>query len=132
MFNLELEVYLASVLVLAILHTLGEVLYKNATTSFVRLKGIPRSQFSFRTLNIPLVIKGVSIGISLGVKIIYGIFLGLNPLSVTAGLFLGSIAIFSIIFGKLFFHEQVSPYQILGYFDCIGNYNFDGVTSGFL
>ena len=115
MFNLEVVVYLASVLVLAKLHTLCEVLYKNATTSFVRLKRIPRSKFSFRTLNVPLVIIGVSIGISLGVKIIYGILLGLYPLSVTAGLFLGSIAIFSIVFGKLFFHEQVSPYQALGF-----------------
>ena len=114
MLNLEVGVYLASVLVLAILHTLGEVLYKSATTSFVRMKRPPRSQFSFRMLGIPLVIIGGSIGISLGVKIIYGILLGLNPLSVTTGLFLGSIAIFSIIFGKLFFHEQVSSYQVLG------------------
>ena len=114
MLNLEVGVYLASVLVLAILHTLGEVLYKNATTSIVRMKRSPRSQFSFRILCIPLFIIGVSIGISLGVKIIYGILLGLNPLSVTAGLFLGSIAFFSIIFGKLFFHEQVSHYQVLG------------------
>jgi len=113
MLNLEIAMFIASVLILAIIHTLGEVLYKQVTTSFVRMRN-SRSEASFQMLSVPLVIIGVSIGISFGVKIIYGILLGSNPLSVTSGLYLGSIAIFSIIFGKLFFHEQVSLYQVLG------------------
>lgn len=114
MLYIEVGVYLTSVLVLAILHTLGEVLYKHATTTIVRLKRTLRKQFSFRTVGIPLFIIGNSLGILLGVKIIYGILLGFNPLSVTAGLYLGLIAIFSIIFGKIFFHEQIYHSQILG------------------
>ena len=38
MLNIEVGVYLTSVLVLAKLHTLGVALYKNATISFVRLR----------------------------------------------------------------------------------------------
>jgi len=61
-------------------------------------------------------ILGFSIALSLGVKIVYGIILGSNPLSVIAGLFFGLIAIFSVIFGKLFFDEEVSRFKAIGVF----------------
>ena len=48
------------------------------------------------------------------VKLIYGIILGTNPLSVTAGLFLGGIAIFSAILGKILFEEDLSTFQVAG------------------
>jgi drug/metabolite transporter (DMT)-like permease len=107
--------FLVSVLLIAIIHTLGEVIYKKGTMPFVEPKGVSQtSPSSLRTLSIPIIIIGVSFGISFGVKIIYGIILGLNPLSSTAALFLGSVAIFSVIFGKIFFNEQISPYQLFG------------------
>ncbi len=62
----------------------------------------------------PLFIIGVSLGISFIVKAIYGIVLATNPLSVSSGLFLGFIAIFSVLFGKLFFSEHISRAQGFG------------------
>lgn len=111
--NFEIGFYLASILVLAIIHTISEVLYKNATMQ-VRLYRNAGNKSALKALSIPLLVIIISIGISLGVKIIYGILIGLNLLSVTAGLFLGFIAIFSILFGKIFFNEHVSSSQFLG------------------
>ncbi|MFX0151606.1 MAG: hypothetical protein ACFFAJ_12540, partial [Candidatus Hodarchaeota archaeon] len=62
----------------------------------------------------PLILITISIGISLIVKIIYGILLVTNPLSVSSGLFLGFIAIFSVIFGKIFFNEKITNHQGIG------------------
>lgn len=115
MIDSEIWLYIGLILLLATVHTLGDVIYKKATTSLVE-KNIPsKLEFSdFRIFIIPIFVIGFSICISLGVRIVYGILLGVTPLSITAGSFLGSITIFSIIFGKAIFQEQFSHYQILG------------------
>jgi hypothetical protein len=73
-----------------------------------------KRNFSFQAGFIPLIIIGISIMFSLSIKIIYGIVLGINPLSITVGLYLGVIAVFSVIFGKLVFYESITRHQMLG------------------
>lgn len=115
MSDLVLWTFLIIIPVLSIIHTLGEVLYKYGSMMFNPLdKPLEGIDYNIKEQIIPLIVIGVSIGISFFVKIIYGIILVSNPLSISSGLFLGFIAIFSIVFGKFFFNEQISRYQVLG------------------
>ncbi|MHA2243711.1 MAG: hypothetical protein ACXADY_01950 [Candidatus Hodarchaeales archaeon] len=114
MIDLETGFFLLFILLLATIHTLSEVMYKSGSTTFVHRIILFKEKSKLSIVLFPLSIIVISIGISLGVKVIYGIILGSNPLSITSGLFLGSIAIFSVFFGKIFFHEQVSPRQVGG------------------
>ncbi len=113
MFDFGLILYLISILGLAIVHTIGEVIYKKGTMPLTKKKQNSES-LGFQKLIFPMIVIGFSFGISLIIKIIYGIFLGSNPFSSTTALFLGAIAIFSIILGKIFFQEQISSYQLVG------------------
>ncbi len=112
--NLETAIFLLFILLLALIHTLGEVFYKKGSMMFVQRKISIKDISKLHISGFPISIVGVSIGFSLGVKIFYGILLGSHPLSVTGGLFFGSIAIFSVFFGKIIYQEQFSPLQLSG------------------
>ncbi len=113
--NPEIIGYFLIIFFLAIAHTSGEVIYKSGSMALIKDKHLLKNIASnLQQIFLPLLIIGFSIALSLGVKIIYGTVLGSNPLSITAGLFFGLIAIFSIIFGKLFFNEQITRFQIFG------------------
>ncbi|MFX1517143.1 MAG: hypothetical protein ACFFC6_12645 [Promethearchaeota archaeon] len=114
MSNLETGVFLLFILLLAMIHTLGEVIYKKGSMLYVQSNLSIKDISKLSIIGFPLFIIIFSIGISLGIKVIYGIILASNPLSITAGLFLGSIAIFSVFFGKVFYNEQVSSLRVVG------------------
>lgn len=101
------------VIILAFFHTLGEVLYKFSTTHFIKYVNPTQSEKKAKKFQF-LILIGISIGISLIIKVFYGVLLGENPLSITAGLFLGCINIFSILFGRLFFKEKIENIQYFG------------------
>jgi EamA domain-containing membrane protein RarD len=117
MYTFDLDIFfIIFVLVLSLIHSVGEAIYKKGTM-LVTKGGESRNNESLRvskTRFIVLAIITFSIGISLAVKLVYGIILGMKPLSVTAGLFLGGIAIFSAILGKLLFKEDLSNFQGVG------------------
>ena len=115
MIDLEFIAYMILILILSIVHTSGEALYKKGAMLFVA-KNAPLKDMVFylKVRFTPLLVIGVSIGISFTVKAIYGILLVTNPLSVSSGLFLGFIAIFSVIFGKFFYGELISRPQWFG------------------
>lgn len=103
---------MALIAIFAGIHVMGEVLYKIGgekvfSSRFKTDLGWPKFIF-------PVTIIVFSIGISLGIKVLYGILLGSNPLSTTASLFLGTIALFSVLFGAVFFQEKLSPVQFIG------------------
>ena len=101
------------VIILSFFHTLGEVLYKFSTTHFIKYVNPIQSEKKAKKIQFFILI-GISIGISLIIKVFYGVLLGENPLSITAGLFLGCINIFSILFGRLFFKEKIENIQYIG------------------
>ena len=111
---METGIFLLLILLLAAIHTFGEVIYKKGSMMFVQRNISIKEISKFTKSRLPIFIVGISIGLSLGVKIIYGIILGSYPLSVTGGLFFGSIAIFSVISGKIFYQEHFSPLQLFG------------------
>ena len=115
MIDLEVFTYMILILMLSIIHTSGEALYKKGAMLFVAKNAPLKDMVSYlKDQFTPLLVIGVSIGISFIVKAIYGILLVTNPLSVSSGLFLGFIAIFSVIFGKFCFGEHISRPQWLG------------------
>lgn len=115
MIDLDATGFIIAILLLAIFHAFGEVMYKNGFMLFIKRKRSEKGNFNyFYPLIIPILVILFSIAISLGIKVIYGIILGSNELSITAGLFLGSISIFSVIFGKFFFQEQLLRSQVFG------------------
>lgn len=102
------------IIILALVHTFSEVIYKKGVTPIVESKKAS-DNYSKQTWIMIVFVVGFSIGISLCVKLLFGIILGSNPLSIISGLFLGSIAIFSFIFGYLFFDEKISRTQLIGF-----------------
>lgn len=103
------------IIILAFLHTIGEVLYKLSSKLFLnsfkkteKKKRLIWARIKYFTL------IGVSISISFGVKIFYGIILGKNSLSLISGLFLGFITIFSVLLGRLIFKEDINKLQAIG------------------
>lgn len=101
------------IVVLAIVHTFGEVLYKRGgMTSFPDSEqGLNPGSWT-RFLTSPIVI--LSLMLTFGTKLLYGIVLASAPLYQAGGLYLASIAIFSIIAGRLFFGEVLSRVQVFG------------------
>lgn len=102
-------------IILALIHTFGEVLFKSSSKLFLnsliktgKKKRLIWERFKYFTL------IGVSISVSFGVKIFYGIILGKNSLSLISGLFLGSITIFSVLLGRLIFKEDINKLQAIG------------------
>lgn len=102
-------------IILALIHTIGEVLFKLFSKLFLnsfkkteKKKRLIWERIKYFTL------IGVSISISFGVKICYGIILGKNSLSRISGLYLGSITIFSILLGRLIFKEDINKLQAIG------------------
>jgi hypothetical protein len=94
----------------------GEAIYKKGSMLVIR-EGKSENNESPEVSSSRILIISVitfSIGISLAVKIVYGVILGIKPLFLTAGLFLGGIAVFSAILGKLLFEENLSSFQIVG------------------
>lgn len=102
------------IVVLAVVHTFGEVLYKKGGMSaFPDLDQDSKSGSWIRFLTSPLVI--LSFIITFGVKLLYGIVLASAPLYQAGGLYLASIAVFSIVAGRLFFGEVLSRVQVFGF-----------------
>ena len=115
MLDLEVFAYSISILMLSIIHTFGEALYKKGSMLFVTKSSPLKCTVSYlKERFTPLFIIGVSILISFIIKAIYGILLVTNPLSVSSGLFLGFVAIFSVLFGKLYFNEHISRTRGVG------------------
>jgi hypothetical protein len=109
-------IFILFVLGLSLIHSVGEAIYKKGSMLLTTEDKSAKRAFmnlSYSQIVILLVII-LSIGISLTVKLVYGIVLGIKPLFVTAGLFLGGIAIFSAILGKIIFKEELSTPQIVG------------------
>ncbi len=102
-------------IILGLLHSLGEVLYKISSNLFLnsfkkteKKKRIISERIKYFTL------IGISISISFGVKIFFGIILGKNSLAIISGLFLGFITIFSVLLGRLIFKEDIDKRQAIG------------------
>lgn len=100
---------------LAFLHTIGEALYKSSANSFLKCFKELKNKKKINWNNIKyFILICISIGISLGVKVIYGVILVNNPLFIISGLFLACITIFSFILGKVIFKEQIEKLQAVG------------------
>lgn len=102
-------------IILALLHTIGEVLYKLSSKLFLDSfkKTEKKNRLIWERIKYFSLIGG-SISISLGVKMFYGIILGKNSLSLISGLFLGFITIFSVLLGRLIFKEDIDKLQVIG------------------
>jgi hypothetical protein len=103
-----------AVLGLALLHAFGEIIYKKGGMQALSVAGKARRiGFWTKLLTSRLVI--LSLLISAVTKLLYGIVLASNPLYITGGLYLASVALFSVIGGKLVFSEKITRRQILGF-----------------
>jgi hypothetical protein len=109
------SIFLIVVLVaLAVVHVIAEVLYKKGgMVSFSDSeKGLERKAWTHFLLS-PIVI--LSLILTMGVKVIYGIALATNPLYLAGGIYLAAIAILSILAGRFFFHETLRRSQMAGF-----------------
>jgi drug/metabolite transporter (DMT)-like permease len=103
---------LITVVTFALVHVSGEVLYKVGGEKLLSERRNVESVWKSNLF--PIMLTLFSISISMVVKVLYGVLLGTNPLSITAGMFLGIIALLSIIFGAIIFHEKLSIIQVIG------------------
>ncbi|MFW9850523.1 MAG: hypothetical protein ACFFF4_15435 [Candidatus Thorarchaeota archaeon] len=111
---LEIAYLPLSVITLAFVHALGEIIYKKGGMNALRDAGRARSLgFWRRIISSPYVIA--SLLISGAVKLIYGIVLVENPLFITGGIYLAAVALFSVLGGKVFFEERITRRQTLGF-----------------
>ena len=102
------------VIALAFVHALAEIVYKKGGMKALSDAGRART-FSFwkRLITSPIVI--ISLLISGGVKLLYGIVLASNPLFITGGTYLAAVALFSVVGGRVFFSEEISRKQMFGF-----------------
>jgi hypothetical protein len=111
---LELVALPLSVISLASLHAFGEIIYKKGGMQALSAAGKARGVgFWTKLLTSRLVI--ISLLISGVTKLLYGIVLASNPLFITGGFYLASVALFSTIGGKLVFSEKITRRQTLGF-----------------
>ncbi|MFX1482193.1 MAG: hypothetical protein ACFFCP_03285 [Promethearchaeota archaeon] len=103
-----------AVLSLALLHALGEMMYKKGgMMTLERVGRVRKAGFWIKLLTTPLVI--LSLLIAAAVKVLYGIILASNPLFVTGGIYLSAVALFSVLGGKFIFSEEISSKQAMGF-----------------
>ena len=102
------------ILALASVHAFAEILYKKGGMKALSDAGRARKVgFWKKLVTAPIVI--VSFIISGVVKLLYGIVLASNPLFITGGIYLAAVALFSVIGGRLFFSEEISHKQMIGF-----------------
>jgi len=103
-----------AVILLAFFHSCAEIIFKKGSMKALSDAGRARTvRFWIRLVTSPIVIA--SLAISAGIKIIYGIVLTSNPLFVIGGTYLAAVALFSVIGGRMFFSEEISQKQLIGF-----------------
>ncbi len=106
---------LIGVLLLAALHTLGEILYKKGgMIALSQTEDTREVSFWKGFATSPLVL--LSLLMSAGVKVLYGILLVSNPLYLTGGMYLAAVALFSVLGGGFIFKERITVFQGVGFF----------------
>lgn len=107
-------VFLLAVLSLAVLHTVGEVLYKRGGMSAFEDESSAKNLQSWSRFILSSIVI-LSLAITLVTKVLYGILLTSNPLNTTGGIYLAGVALISVLAGRTFFGERLAKGQILGF-----------------
>lgn len=111
---IESSILFVVLMLLASLHTVGEIIYKKGGMQSLGVeKQSSNSEFLLRFITSPIVV--LSLLISVLVKVLYGVLLASNPLHVAGGIYLAGVAIFSAIGGKIVFDEKISKRQVGGF-----------------
>jgi multidrug transporter EmrE-like cation transporter len=99
---------------LAFVHIVGEILFKKGgMVSFAGSeRGLDKRSWKHFLFS-PIVI--LSLFITLAVKVLYGITLASNPLYLAGGVYLATVAVFSVLAGRIVFDEELRKIQIIGF-----------------
>jgi multidrug transporter EmrE-like cation transporter len=99
---------------IAFVHVIGEILFKKGgMVSFADSeRGLDKKSWRHFLLS-PIVI--LSLFITVATKGLYGIALASNPLYLAGGIYLAAIAVFSVLAGRVVFHEKLRMVQIVGF-----------------
>ncbi len=99
---------------IASVHVIGEILFKKGgMTSFAESeRGLDTKSWKHFLFS-PIVI--LSLFITLAVKGLYGIILASNPLYLAGGIYLASVAVFSVLAGRIVFNEDLKKIQLVGF-----------------
>jgi multidrug transporter EmrE-like cation transporter len=112
---LQLESLLVILIILTFFHSISEALYKYGgmiLSREVKLTLIAENKQIIASLAIII----VSLAFSFIIKVLYGILLGANYISIIAGVYLGLTALFSAFIGRAFFAETLTKFQYIGFF----------------